>query len=48
MKALVVDDVAYSRLVAKRVLERYGFVVVEASSGEEALHALRKEPWHNF
>jgi len=44
VKALVVDDVAYSRLIASKVLERFGFVVIQASSGEAALNALRKEP----
>ena len=44
MKALVVDDVAYSRLITERVLEGLGFVVVQAASGAEALCVLSKDP----
>ena len=44
MKALVVDDVAYSRLITQRVLEGLGFVVVQAGSGAEALCVLSKDP----
>ena len=44
MKALVVDDVAYSRLITQRVLEGLGFSVVQAASGAEALCVLSKEP----
>ena len=44
MKALVVDDVAYSRLITQRVLEGLGFVVVQAASGAEALGVLSKDP----
>ena len=44
MKVLVVDDVAYSRLIVRKVLERFAFVVVEAASGAAALHVLKTEP----
>ena len=44
MKALVVDDVAYSRLITQRVLEGLGFAVVQAASGAEALCVLSKDP----
>ena len=44
MKALVVDDVAYSRLITQRVLEGLGFGVVQAASGAEALCVLSKDP----
>lgn len=36
-RILVVDDDATNRLVARMLLERRGFVVVEAESGPEAL-----------
>lgn len=44
MKALVVDDVGYSRLIVQKSLEKMGFDVVQASSGAEALRLLREEP----
>jgi len=44
MRALVVDDVAYSRLITQRVLEGLGFGVVQAASGAEALCVLSKDP----
>ena len=37
MKALVIDDVAMSQLIVKRTLERSGYEVLTASSGNEAL-----------
>ncbi len=48
MKALVVDDVGYSRLIVQKALEQMDFEVVQASSGAEALHLLREEPAIDF
>jgi len=44
MKILVVDDVAYSRLIVRKALERFAFVIVEAESGAAALRVLQTEP----
>jgi len=41
---LVVDDEPDVRLVARLVLTSAGFEVLEASSGEEALHLLDADP----
>jgi CheY-like chemotaxis protein len=41
---LVVDDDDGSRLLARRVLEKSGYAVVDASNGLEALERLRGEP----
>ena len=41
-KILVVDDVADDRLVAKIILERAGYVVVEAKDWKEALAIIKK------
>ena len=43
MKVLMVDDVAYSRIIVQKVLERHGFEVLQASSGAEALRTLKAE-----
>lgn len=40
---LVVDDEPVSRLVVRKILERAGFSVVEAESGQEALERFRNE-----
>ncbi len=40
---VVVDDVAETRRLMRRVLERDGFAVTEAASGEEALDAIERE-----
>lgn len=42
-KILVVDDEGTSRLLARRVLEKRGYTVVEAGHGVEALDRLRRE-----
>ena len=39
--ALVVDDTVIMRRLVRRPLEQAGFVVVEATNGQEALDALR-------
>ncbi|MDO8837151.1 MAG: response regulator [Vicinamibacterales bacterium] len=43
-RILLVDDEAGVRAVVRRMLERAGFVVIEASSGPEALALLSREP----
>jgi len=40
---VVVDDVAETRRLMRRVLERAGFAVAEAASGEEAISAIERE-----
>jgi len=42
-RVLVVDDDAGARLLARAVLEKRGYSVVEAQDGVEALHRLRNE-----
>ena len=42
--ALVVDDGLVERLLAKTMLEKLGFSVSTASSGEEALHLIEEKP----
>lgn len=42
-KALVVDDGAVERLAGKAMLEKLGFLVVTAASGEEALELLDRD-----
>jgi len=39
---LVVEDAASVRMVTRQVLERYGYVVLEAPNGETALHLAAK------
>ena len=41
-KILVVDDVADDRLVAKIILEKEGYVVIEAKDWKEALAIIKK------
>ena len=41
-KILVVDDVADDRLVAKIILEKEGYIVVEAKDWREALAVIKK------
>jgi len=41
---LVVDDEPAVRLVTKRILQRNGYTVLEASGGHEALRVLREHP----
>jgi two-component system cell cycle sensor histidine kinase/response regulator CckA len=41
---LVVDDEPAVRLVTKRILQRNGYTVLEASGGQEALRVLREHP----
>jgi len=43
MKALVVDDVGYSRLIVQKALEQMDVEVLRASSGAEALCLLQEE-----
>jgi len=42
-RIVVVDDVAETRRLMRRVLERDAFAVTEAGSGEEALEAIERE-----
>jgi sigma-B regulation protein RsbU (phosphoserine phosphatase) len=44
LRILVVDDQAMQRLIVRRTLQRLGHLVVEAFSGDEALHVLGREP----
>jgi len=41
MKILMVDDVGYSRLLVRRIMEKLGHEVLEAGSGPEALSTLK-------
>ncbi len=43
MKALVVDDVAYSCIIVKKALEQAGIDVFSAASGADALTLLQQE-----
>lgn len=43
LKVLIIDDNAVNRLVIKRQMERLGFIVDEASSGQEALVMLSEQ-----
>lgn len=46
MKILIVDDIRNMRVIIRNVLVVLGYQDVdEASSGEEAIHMLRKEPY---
>ncbi len=42
-KILIIDDSSTSRKIAKHELERGGFTVIEAKSGEEGLEVLKRE-----
>jgi two-component system chemotaxis response regulator CheY len=42
-KALVVDDSAFIRKIAKQILDGMGFVVTEAKDGAQALECCQKE-----
>lgn len=42
--AMVIDDGPVERLTGKALLEKLGFTVRTAASGEEALHLLAREP----
>ncbi|MCX6234435.1 MAG: response regulator [Bacteroidetes bacterium] len=44
IRILVVDDEEYNRRLMKAVLGKYGCVVTEAKSGEEALHGISGHP----
>jgi CheY-like chemotaxis protein len=44
MKILIADDDAMARHVLRSSLSRWGFDVLAATSGEEALHLLRTDP----
>lgn len=43
-KALVVDDSKAIRQIERKYLEELGYVVLEASNGEEALKVLQENP----
>jgi len=40
-KILIVDDVADDRLIAKMILEKEGYQIVEAKDWKEALHMIK-------
>lgn len=42
-RCLIVDDSSVIRKVARRILENFGFTVIEASDGRQALDACGKE-----
>jgi two-component system chemotaxis response regulator CheY len=42
-RCLIVDDSSVIRKVARRILENFGFTVLEASDGRQALDACSKE-----
>ncbi len=42
-RCLIVDDSSVIRKVARRILENFGFTVLEASDGRQALDACAKE-----
>jgi len=42
-RCLVIDDSSVIRKVARRILEGFGFTIVEASDGRQALEACTKE-----
>lgn len=42
-KALIVDDSRAIRSILKKILERYGFTIVQAENGAHALHVLEGE-----
>ncbi len=44
IKILVTDDSNLQRRVTRSYLERYGFTVIEAQNGKEALKALKEDP----
>lgn len=44
LRVLVVDDQQMQRLIVRRTLQKLGHLVVEASSGEDALRVLASEP----
>ena len=43
-KILIIDDEERIRLLLRRMLEREGYEVVEASNGEEGIKSYRDEP----
>jgi ActR/RegA family two-component response regulator len=45
---LLVDDDAMARTMARRILEKHAFEVVEAAGGREALAKLRGGPFPDF
>ncbi len=42
-RCLIVDDSSVIRKVARRILENFGFAVIEASDGQQALDVCTKE-----
>ncbi|HNT36586.1 MAG TPA: response regulator [bacterium] len=43
MRILVVDDVGYNRIIVTKALQKHGFDVVEAASGDAALQMLSRD-----
>jgi len=42
-RCLIIDDSSVIRKVARRILEGFGFTIVEASDGRQAIEACHKE-----
>jgi two-component system chemotaxis response regulator CheY len=42
-RCLIIDDSSVIRKVARRILEGFGFAIVEASDGRQAIEICRKE-----
>jgi len=42
-RCLVIDDSSVIRKVARRILEGFGFAIVEAADGRQALESCTKE-----
>ena len=42
-RCLIIDDSSVIRKVARRILEGFGFAIVEASDGRQAIEACHKE-----
>ena len=45
MRILIVDDAAFMRLLIRNILEKQGYEIAEAASGEEALAAYEQAPF---
>ncbi|MDT8393038.1 MAG: ATP-binding protein [Bacteroidales bacterium] len=44
LRVLVVDDEAYNRKLVRMSLEKYGYNIIEAESGQQAIDIVSKEP----